>query len=83
MDNNGLLGYQWKRNLKTTRRETVQAVRRLAGSFAVYFGSKELCGDVPNRLDVTEGWNFLMRIYRPGASVLDGTYVLPAVQPKS
>lgn len=52
-------------------------------TFTVYFGSQELCGDVKNRLDVTDGWNFLMRIYRPGVSVLDGTYVLPAAQPKS
>jgi hypothetical protein len=51
------------------------------GTFTVYFGSKELCGDVPNRLDVTEGWNFLMRVYRPGASVLDGTYNLPKPEP--
>jgi hypothetical protein len=47
------------------------------GTFTVYFGSKEACGDVPNRLDVSEGWNFLMRIYRPGPSVLDGSYKLP------
>ena len=51
------------------------------GTFTVYFGSKELCGDVPNRLDVTDGWNFLMRVYRPGASVLDGTYQLPRPEP--
>lgn len=51
------------------------------GTFTVYFGSKELCGDVSNRLDVTEGWNFLMRIYRPGASVLDGSYKIPEVEP--
>ena len=51
------------------------------GTFIVYFGSKETCGDVPNRLDTTEGWNFLMRIYRPGTSVLEGAYKLPAVQP--
>lgn len=31
-------------------------------------------------LDVTPGWTFLMRIYRPGASDLDGRYVLRAVQ---
>jgi hypothetical protein len=43
----------------------------------VYFGSKEACGDVPNRLDVSEGWNFLMRVYRPGPSVLNGSYKLP------
>ena len=47
------------------------------GTFTVYFGSKEACGDVPNRLDVSEGWNFLMRVYRPGPSVLDGSYKLP------
>jgi hypothetical protein len=47
------------------------------GTFTVYFGSVESCGDVPNRLDVSEGWNFLMRVYRPGPSVLDGRYTLP------
>jgi hypothetical protein len=50
------------------------------GSFTAYFGSKEACGDVANRLDVSDGWNFLMRIYRPGPSVLDGSYKLPAVE---
>lgn len=47
------------------------------GTFTVHFGSKEACGDVPNRLDAPEGWNFLMRVYRPGPSVLNGSYKLP------
>ena len=53
------------------------------GTFTVYFGSAETCGEKasPNRLDATEGWNFLMRIYRPGKSVLDGAYRLPAAKP--
>jgi hypothetical protein len=51
------------------------------GTFTVYFGSKKACGEVPNRVDVSEGWNFLMRIYRPGPSVLDGRYKLPTVVP--
>jgi hypothetical protein len=51
------------------------------GTFTVYFGSLEACGDRPNRLDTTEGWNFLMRIYRPGKSVLEGAYKLPAAKP--
>jgi hypothetical protein len=51
------------------------------GTFTVYFGSVEPCGDVPNRLDTTEGWNFLMRIYRPGKSVLEGAYKLPVACP--
>jgi len=50
------------------------------GTFTVVFGSKNLCGDARNRLDVRPGWNLLMRVYRPGRSVLDGSYVLPVVQ---
>ncbi|HQR68391.1 MAG TPA: DUF1254 domain-containing protein [Thermoanaerobaculia bacterium] len=50
-------------------------------TFRVHFGSKELCGDVPNRLDAPPGWNFVMRVYRPGRSVLDGSYVLPPAWP--
>lgn len=48
------------------------------GTFTVHFGSQDICGDVANRLDVTEEWNFLMRVYRPGKSVLDGSYKLPS-----
>jgi hypothetical protein len=51
------------------------------GTFTVYYGSPEVCGDVPNRIDVTEGWNFLMRIYLPGESVLNETYILPKAEP--
>ena len=51
------------------------------GTFTAHFGAAETCGNVPNRLDVTPGWTFLMRVYRPGPSVLDGTYVLPTAQP--
>jgi hypothetical protein len=51
------------------------------GTFTVHFGSREACGNVPNRLDVTEGWNFLMRVYKPGESVLDGRYQLPRATP--
>lgn len=51
------------------------------GTFTVYYGSKEQCGDVANRVDVPEGWNFLLRIYRPGASVLDGSYKMPRAEP--
>lgn len=52
------------------------------GTFTVHFGSSEACGkDVINRLDVSEGWNFLMRVYRPGKSVLDGSYVVAKAEP--
>ncbi|MBB94627.1 MAG: murein transglycosylase [Rhodobacteraceae bacterium] len=50
------------------------------GTFTVHYGSAALCGDQPNRVDITEGWNFLMRIYRPGEAVLERTYALPEVE---
>lgn len=48
-------------------------------TFTAYFGSEKACGKVPNRVDTSEGWNFLLRIYRPGKSVLDGSYSMPEV----
>ncbi|MCT0213611.1 DUF1254 domain-containing protein [Synechococcus sp. CS-1326] len=47
------------------------------GTFTVAFGSQQVCGAVANRVDVAPGWNLLMRIYRPGPSVLSGAYSLP------
>ncbi|WP_250462253.1 DUF1254 domain-containing protein [Microbulbifer litoralis] len=52
-------------------------------TFTAYFGSENACGPVKNRLDITEGWNFLMRVYRPGERVLKGQYTLPEVEPYS
>lgn len=49
------------------------------GTFDAYFGSEAVCGKVKNRVDVSSGWNFLFRIYRPGESVLNGSYKLPVV----
>ena len=51
------------------------------GTFTAYFGSQARCGNVANRLDISDGWNFLMRVYRPGPSVLGGDYKLPTPQP--
>lgn len=51
------------------------------GTFDARFGSRAACGDVTNRLDISDGWNFLMRIYRPGPSVSSGVYKLPDVSP--
>ncbi|MGL1931322.1 MAG: DUF1254 domain-containing protein [Desulfotalea sp.] len=34
------------------------------GSFTAFFGSVEQCGDVNNRVDTVEGFNYLMRVYK-------------------
>jgi hypothetical protein len=49
------------------------------GSVAVHFGG---CGDGrPNCLALMEGWNYVVRLYRPRPAVLDGTWTFPAVEP--
>ena len=49
------------------------------GTVTVYYGSAEDCGEPPNRLDITDGWNILMRVYQPAQSVIDGKYALPKI----
>ena len=50
------------------------------GTFTVFYGSEERCGARANRVDITDGWNFLMRVYRPGEKVLAREYALPDVE---
>lgn len=48
------------------------------GSFTVYYGNEESCGDVDNLLETpTDNWYLGVRVYRPDQSVLDGEWVLP------
>lgn len=49
------------------------------GSVTVHFGG---CADGrPNCLGIKEGWNYLVRLYRPRPEVLDGTWTFPVVTP--
>ncbi|NGP08069.1 DUF1214 domain-containing protein [Rhodococcus sp. 14C212] len=50
------------------------------GSITVRFGGGDEA-DRANCLPVTEGWNYLVRLYRPRAEVLDGSWVFPALAP--
>lgn len=53
------------------------AVKNADGSITLHFG-----GD-PNRVNyipITEGWNYVVRMYRPRAGLLDGTWEFPALE---
>lgn len=54
---------------------SVTAARNSDGSTTVRFGS----GDRPNTIPVTEGWNYLVRLYRPRPEVMDGTWQFPGI----
>ena len=49
------------------------------GTFTVSFGSAEQCGEVANRLDTTDGWNLLMRVYQADMDKL-AEYELPTIK---
>ncbi len=51
------------------------------GRFTMFYGTEKMCGNQKNRVDVSKGWNFIMRIYKPGKAVLDDSYILPDPKP--
>lgn len=54
---------------------SVTAVKNADGTTTVRFGG----GDAPNTIPITEGWNYLVRLYRPRAEVRDGTWTFPTI----
>jgi len=49
------------------------------GSVTINFGG---CGDGrPNCLPIMGGWNYVIRLYRPRAEILNGSWSFPAIQP--
>ena len=49
------------------------------GSVTVHFGG--CTDDRPNCLPIMEGWNYTVRLYRPRAEVLDGSWTFPSLEP--
>jgi len=37
-------------------------------------------GKIPNGLPITPGWNYMVRLYRPRAEILSGTWKFPEAQ---
>ena len=49
------------------------------GSVTVHFGGCD--DDRPNCLPIMDGWNYTVRLYRPRAEILDGSWTFPAIEP--
>jgi hypothetical protein len=57
----------------------ITATPNADGSITVHFGG---CGDDrPNCLPITDGWNYIVRLYRPRAEILDGSWAFPSIEP--
>ena len=54
----------------------VTATRDADGAITVRFGVDASRG--PNFLPIAEGWNYIVRLYRPRPEILDGTWSFPA-----
>lgn len=57
----------------------ITARKAADGSITVQFGGCD--GTVPNCLPITNGWNYIVRLYRPRAEILNGTWKFPEAQP--
>jgi hypothetical protein len=49
------------------------------GSIMIQFGGCD--GKIPNCLPIMKGWNYMVRLYRPRAEILDGMWTFPEAQP--
>jgi hypothetical protein len=50
------------------------------GSITIQFGGCD--GKIPNCLPTMKGWNYLVRLYRPRAEILDRQWKFPEAQPE-
>jgi hypothetical protein len=56
----------------------ITAKKNVDGLVAVQFGGCD--GKIPNCLPTTAGWNYMVRLYRPHAEILNGTWKVPEAQ---
>jgi hypothetical protein len=72
-------GYFQKNEYNAYSVNNITAKKGTDGSVAVQFGSCD--GKIPNCLPIMKGWNYTVRLYRPRAEILDGTWKFPEARP--
>jgi hypothetical protein len=60
---------------------SITAKKSPDGSVAIQLGGCD--GKIQNCLPITPGWNYTVRLFRPRAEILDGTWSFPLAQPES
>lgn len=76
----GADGFLHKNDLDAYSVNNISGVKNPDGSVTINLGGD---GSLPNSLPLTEGWNYTVRMYRPRAEILDGTWTFPAFEPAS
>jgi hypothetical protein len=72
-------GHFQKNALKAYTLNNTMAGKGADGSVTVQFGGCD--GRVPNCLPIMKGWNYMVRLYRPRAEVLEGKWTFPEAKP--
>jgi hypothetical protein len=72
-------GYYVKNPLNAYTLNNVTAKKAADGSVAIQFGGCD--GRIPNCLPIMKGWNYIVRLYRPRAEILDGRWSFPEAKP--
>jgi hypothetical protein len=57
----------------------ITAMKNADGSVSIQFGGCD--GKILNCLPITPGWNYWVRLYRPQAQILNGSWKFPEAQP--
>ena len=71
-------GYYEKNSQNAYSLNSVTATKDRDGTFAIQFGGCD--GKIPNCLPISKGWNYIVRLYRPRAEILDGKWKFPEAQ---
>jgi hypothetical protein len=72
-------GYFEKNPYDAYTLNNITAKKSADGSIDIQFGGCD--GKISNCLPVTNGWNYTVRLYRPRAEILNGTWSFPQPQP--
>lgn len=73
-------GFFEKNELGAYSLNSITAKRGADGGVDIQFGGCD--GALSNCLPIMEGWNYMVRLYRPRAEVLNGTWTFPAAAAK-
>ena len=72
-------GYFEKNQYDAYSLNNITAEKDADGSVTIQFGGCD--GKIPNCLPTTPGWNYWVRLYRPKAEILNGSWKFPEAQP--
>jgi hypothetical protein len=60
---------------------SITGIKGSDGTIAIQFGGCD--GNIANCLPIMKGWNYTVRLYRPRAEILDGSWQFPEPRPGS